>query len=87
MIYSAVAITEIYLLENYEQFLKEQWMFSSRSILWANSIHISWYLLQSGHSNVQGISIQDFSKLNLEKFENTMSVGSLHSFNYHILSK
>ena len=58
MIYSVVVLAQMFIVESYESFLKEQWIFSSRSIMWANSIHISWFLIDNGYETVNGINVR-----------------------------
>lgn len=81
MVYSIVVLSQNYALKNYESFLMQQWIFSGRSILWANSIHFSMSLIDNGKEKINGINIEEFKKKNILNFENTMSNKDLLNFN------
>lgn len=81
ILYSIFVTVQTLTLRNYESFLGYQWRFSANSILWANSVHISDFLLDSGKSSIQGVDVLEFKKANIQKFENSLSDSSLNTFN------
>ncbi len=66
--YALIGLFQYQALSKYDAFLNDQWIFSGRNILWANSIHISEYLIDNGKQNLDGIDIYDFKKKNEENF-------------------
>lgn len=64
MVYSVVALSQTFALRNYESFLIDQWIFTSRSVIWANSIHFSYFLSSAGKDTIDGINIAKFGQLN-----------------------
>lgn len=60
LFYSIVAMSQILALKDYENLLLNQRLFSSRSVIWANAIHLSMYMHDSGREYVNGIYMEDF---------------------------
>jgi hypothetical protein len=57
MFYSIVSLSQTFSLQSYESELLNQWLFSSKSVLWSNSIHLSMYLNTTGHSIINGTDV------------------------------
>lgn len=68
ILYSIFVTAQTLTLRNYERFLDYQWRYSANSILWANSVHISNFLLSSGKPIINGVDVLDFKKTNIQKF-------------------
>lgn len=81
ILYSIFVTAQTLSLKNYENFLGYQWRFSANSILWANSVHISDFLLNNNKSIIHGVDVSKFKMDSVQKFENSLSDSSLNSFN------
>jgi hypothetical protein len=62
LVYSLVAMSQTLALKNYESFLINQRLFSSRTVIWANAIHISMYLNSSGRTTLNGTDVTVFER-------------------------
>ena len=71
-IYSAVCLFEIETIGSHFEFLREQWLHSYKSVIWANSIHLSSYLLQNQYELLGDTTITDFRDANKKNFFNSL---------------